>query len=208
VRASKDIRINVKLNSLNNATTELNGTGVKANEATLNGISSAIAKATEGDIVVMSGSVCQGLPVSIYKVLTEELNSRGVFTVVDADGEALANAVKAKPYLIKPNKAEFERLTGETSDDIDDIIKAARRLVDVGVKNVLVSLGEKGALVVGDTEHYIPSERVEVVNTVGAGDSLLAGYVCGMDMGLEPYSCLMLGLTVASRYVSGADIAK
>jgi 1-phosphofructokinase len=202
VRAEGDVRINVKLNGTGCATTELNGVGVKANRATLDGITLALTMATEGDIVVMSGSVCQGLHVSIYQTLTEKLNSRGVFTVVDADGEALANAIKAKPYLIKPNKAEFERLTGEVSDKTEDIIKASRRLNDLGVKNVLVSLGEMGAVIVGDTEHYIPAERVKVVNTVGAGDSLLAGYVCGMNSGLEPYSCLLLGLDSASMRVS------
>jgi 1-phosphofructokinase len=206
VYANGDTRINVKLKSSVSDITELNGIGVNATEATVREVFSTLSEAEKGDIAVLSGSICQGVPKNIYQDLVGELNSRGVLTVVDADGDALANAVKAKPYLIKPNRSELERLTGKKFETVDDVISTAQGIVQAGVKNVLVSMGADGAVLVNYEIYFMPVHRVDGGNTVGAGDSLLAGFVYGMEKGMSPYSCLSFAVACARSRVGGEPL--
>ncbi len=192
-------RINVKLGKTK---TELNGAGAECNENTVRRIKAMLDGADEGDIVVLSGSACRGFDTDIYADIVYELNRRDVLTVVDADGELLAEATERCPFLIKPNHIELGRLFDTEIEDIHRAALYAHRLADKGVKNVLVSMGDNGAVLVNSTgEYYCPSPRVEAVNTVGAGDCMLGGFLYGYSKGMNLRVCTRFAVACGSARV-------
>jgi 6-phosphofructokinase 2 len=132
----------------------------------------------DAEFVVVSGSVPPGVSHNIYAQITTTLKGKGIRVAVDADGELLRQACKAQPFLIKPNMHEFQRLTGVTSMEADDLVPKARRIADAGIEIVIISMGAKGLLGITKDEAYWASPpRVRVVSQVGAGDSALAGFI-------------------------------
>lgn len=199
IPAKGNTRINVKLSKTN---TELNGAGVCADNNTAGLIKEAFSGAAKGDIVVMSGSLCRGIVADFYADFISELNKRGVLCVVDADGEALERAVHAEPFLIKPNHIELGRLLGEDISDEQDAAIAVRLLINAGVKNVLVSMGGKGAVFANaDHEIYMPAPAVKAVNTVGAGDCMLAGFIYAFINDMPYRDCLKFAVSCGSAAV-------
>lgn len=133
---------------------------------------------------VASGSVPRGVSSEVYKQLGSPLSSAGVKVVVDTDGDALRSAISIPPFMVKPNIHELERLAGHRLSGIDDVVREAKRLVEMGIKYVVVSMGKKGLVVAGENELFrvIPPE-VQVVTTTGAGDATVAGIIFSLDKG-------------------------
>ena len=171
-------RINVKLRS--GFETDINCVGPEVKMADIERLYESLTVLENGDILVLSGSVPKGVPSDIYGSIMAGLSPKGVKFVLDAEGEYLLNALKHKPFLIKPNLEELCGLFGEVSDE-NDIVECAKKLQKMGAENVLVSLGADGALLL-DSEaqvHRINAVSGKAVNTVGAGDSMVAGFIAG-----------------------------
>jgi 6-phosphofructokinase 2 len=134
--------------------------------------------------VVISGSLPRKINPEIYRRIIEIARGKGARVVLDTDGEALKIGIRACPDIIKPNIHELERLVGRSLETIDEILQAARTVRERGVETVLVSMGARGMIRVGPDEVFraIPPE-VEIVNTIGAGESSVAGYVFGLGSG-------------------------
>lgn len=182
---SGNTRINVKLKG--EVETEINAAGPRIEADELNRLFEKLELIKSGDTLVLAGSVPASLPNDIYEQIAEKIQNKNIRLVVDATGELLLKVLKYKPFLIKPNKQELEEVAKMELKTEDDIILAATDLKNMGAENVLVSLGEDGALLVaGDGKVYKKSAfKVTAVNTVGAGDSMLAGFLAGVDNGFD-----------------------
>ena len=178
-------RINVKIKT--DAETELNGQGPNVDEQAVAELFAKLDRLGSGDTLILAGSIPNSLPSDIYERILGRLADRDIRTVVDATGDLLLNVLKYRPFLIKPNNFELEEMFGVTLAGEDDAVTYARKLQDMGARNVLVSMAEKGALLLDESGklHRQGVCRGEVRNSVGAGDSMLAGFVAGIDRGCE-----------------------
>jgi 6-phosphofructokinase 2 len=154
------------------------------------------------DIVAISGSLPRNINPEIYRRLIEMAKGKGAKVVLDTDGEALKVGIRACPDIIKPNVHELERLVDRTLTTVEDLLAAARSVQQRGVATVLVSMGPRGMLWVGgDVAYRAVPPKVEVVNTIGAGDSSVAGYVYGLVRGLEPPRALACAVAAGTATV-------
>ncbi len=171
-------RINVKLRS--GRETDINCVGPEVTEVDFKCFYDTLNELKGGDILVLSGSVPKGAPIDTYGEIMAKCSGKGVKFIVDAEGEQLLNALPHKPFLIKPNSEELSGLFGQLKDE-QDIILRAEKLQQKGAENVLVSLGADGALLLDNNGkvHRIKAALGKAVNTVGAGDSMLAGFIAG-----------------------------
>lgn len=172
-------RINVKLRSGDE--TELNAQGPDIDEAALSELFEKLDRLSEGDTLVLAGSIPSTLPLSIYEKILKRLSGKGIRAVVDASGELLLNVLKYRPFLIKPNNFELAQMFDATIKNTDDIAFYAGRLREMGAQNVLVSMAGEGAFLLDENgvSHTIGVCSGKVVNSVGAGDSMVAGFVAG-----------------------------
>lgn len=171
-------RINVKLQSVEG--TEINGQGPEIPQEKFAQLSERLAALTAGDVLFLSGSIPASLPKDTYMHMMERL-AAGVMTVVDASGELLTKVLPLHPFLIKPNHHEIGEIFGVTLQDRASVIPYAKKLQAMGARNVLVSLaGEGAALLAEDGSVYeSPAPKGALVNGVGAGDSMAAGFMAG-----------------------------
>lgn len=167
--------------------------------------------ARESDYVVIGGSVPLGVNPDVHKVLVQIACAGGAKAVLDADGDAFTEGLKAKPFMIKPNRDEAERLLGTKFESKMDVARAALELSERGIELVIISLGKQGlvACYQGAIYDAVPPEVVPK-STVGSGDSLIAGVVCGLDKGLSIEESLRLGCAAgaATALSDGTDIGK
>lgn len=196
----KPTRMNIKIvSSGTGETTDVNEPGGPISSDELEKFTADFKKTVKsGDIVVLSGSVPKGVPVDIYKDLTDIANEAGCRVILDVSGQYLSEGIKAKPYLIKPNIHELEELLGEKLENEEDIIRASRNIINNGVAIVCVSMGSKGALLIGrDFIIHGNPVRVDVKSTVGAGDSLVGGMVSGLNESSTLEDAFKLGMTAS-----------
>ena len=183
----KDVKISGKITE----ETEINGLGPAVSEEELQQLFGQLIKAEKGDTVVMAGSIPKGVPENIYARLAKMLEEKQVRTVVDTTGKKLLEVLPYHPFLIKPNHHELSELFGEAADTEEQIIALAKILWsqgdEPGARNVLVSRGSKGALLLDEKGeiHQIGTVGGAPVNTVGAGDSMVAGFLHGCRMSLQ-----------------------
>ncbi len=182
-------RINVKLKQ-SGGVTEINARGAEIPQNALEKLYRKLDGLTDGDFLVLAGSVPDTLPRDIYAKILERLQDKRIKIVVDAEKDLLLNTLKYKPFLIKPNKSELERLFGEEISTDAEIIARAKRLREMGAVNVLVSLGGDGAVLVDEhgEVHKRGACKGQVKNTVGAGDSMVAGFIAGSSDGDYEYA--------------------
>lgn len=182
-------RINVKLKQ-SGGVTEINARGAEIPQNALEKLYRKLDELTDGDFLVLAGSVPDTLPRDIYAKILERLQDKRIKIVVDAEKDLLLNTLKYKPFLIKPNKSELERLFGEEISTDAEIIARAKRLREMGAVNVLVSLGGDGAVLVDEhgAVHKRGACKGQVKNTVGAGDSMVAGFIAGSSDGDYEYA--------------------
>lgn len=172
-------RINVKLNGVQE--TEINGQGPIITEDDLRRLFQKLEALREGDVLILAGSVPSTLPNDIYEQILSRLSDRGILFVVDAAGDLLTNVLKYRPFLIKPNHIELGEIFDTEITSFEQAAEYARELQMQGAGNVLVSMGSQGAVLLDENGAVIPMKAPKgtAVNTVGAGDSMLAGFVAG-----------------------------
>ena len=173
-------RINAKIKS--NEETELNGQGPKITEANIKELYAKLDALGEGDTLVISGSVPNTLPGDMYERIMERLAGRGVRIVVDAERDLLTKVLPLRPFLVKPNNFELGEIFGVELKTRDEVIPYAKKLQERGAQNVLVSMAGEGGVFVGDDGSVFqsPAAKGTVVNSVGAGDSAVAGFLAGL----------------------------
>ena len=172
-------RINLKLRSIDG--TEINGMGPTIGQAQLDALYEKLDTLTDKDTLVLAGSIPASMPSSIYSDIMERLQEKGVTFVVDATKQLLLNVLRYKPFLIKPNNHELGELFGVTLSTREAVVPYARRLQERGARNVLISMAGQGAVLVAEdgSVHLTPAPKGTLVNAVGAGDSMVAGFLAG-----------------------------
>ena len=173
-------RINAKIKS--NEETELNGQGPLITEADIEQLYSRLDVLSQDDTLVISGSVPATLPGDMYERIMERLDGRGVRIVVDAERELLTRVLPCRPFLVKPNNIELGDIYGVKLETRADVIPYARRMQQAGARNVLVSMAGEGGVLVAESGEVFdsPAAKGAVVNSVGAGDSSVAGFLAGL----------------------------
>lgn len=180
VKLEKGItRINVKIR--HGEETDINTQGPIVDESDIYRLFKILDNTASGDLLILSGSVPSNLPQDIYEKIMQRLKLKGVGFIVDAQGELLLSTLKYNPFLIKPNLDELGEIFSVKIENNEDAIKYARELRKMGAKNVIVSLGKDGAVLLDekDREYYISACKGDTVDSVGAGDSMLAGFIAG-----------------------------
>ena len=172
-------RINVKLKDIDG--TEINGMGPDIAPDKVKELRAKINALKAGDILVLAGSIPQSMPDTIYMDIMADLQGRGVNIVVDATRDLLMNVLSYKPFLIKPNNHELGEIFGVELSTRGEVVPYAKKLQEKGARNVLVSMAGEGAVLIDENGCVYMSEapKGKVVNAVGAGDSMVAGFVAG-----------------------------
>lgn len=191
-------RINIKIKS--DQETEINGTGPYIGKENIKELYKKLDKVMDGDYLVLAGSVPKSLNDNIYMDIMEYLKSKKINIIVDATKELLINVLKYKPFLIKPNKQELGEIFGVHIDTEEELLVHGLRLKQMGARNVLVSLAGEGALLITeDMEIYRgPSPKGKLVNSVGAGDSMVAGFIAGYIKNQKYEEAYKLGVASGS----------
>lgn len=200
-------RINVKIRG--SAETELNGQGPKIPEEKIDALFKKFEKIQDGDTIVLAGSIPPSLPLDIYEKILKNLQHKNVRTVVDATGDLLMNVLKYKPFLIKPNNFELSEIFGVTLKTTEDISNCALKLKEMGAVNVLVSMAGNGALLVDENGkiHVCGVCEGNVKNSVGAGDSMVAGFIAGCEKKSYEYA-LKLGTAAGGATAFSEGLAQ
>ncbi len=174
-------RINMKICS--HEETELNGMGPVIDEASLLKLYTQLDRLVTGDVLVLAGSIPASLPDSIYQDIMKRVEAKGVMTIVDARKDLLENVLELRPFLIKPNNFELAELFGlEELWDKQEVLRYAKKLQERGARNVLVSMAGAGAVLAAEdgNTYESPAPDGTVINSVGAGDSMVAGFLYGL----------------------------
>ena len=206
-------RINVKIKSksksLTCTETELNGQGPAIDDKALNALFEKLDKLSDGDTLVLAGSIPSSMPADIYEKILERLRNKNIKAVVDATKDLLMNVLKYKPFLIKPNNHELGEMFGVTLKTNEEITEYAQKLKDMGARNVLVSMAGDGALLLDENgkTHLCGVCKGTVKNSVGAGDSMVAGFVAGLEQGDYEYA-LKLGTAAGGATAFSEGLAE
>lgn len=181
-------RINVKVKSAEE--TDINGQGPHIDDKAISALFEKLDALSDGDTLILAGSIPPSLPSDIYEKILERLSEKKIRTAVDATKALLLNVLKYKPFLIKPNNYELGEMFGVELDTDEDIEKYARKLQDMGAVNVLISMAGDGAMLIDEhgKMHRCGVFKGEVRNSVGAGDSMLAGFLAGIESGDLEYA--------------------
>ncbi len=201
-------RINVKIRS--GQETDINARGPAISDSEIRELLKKLEILKSGDILVLAGSIPNTLPSDIYEKIMEQLSGRGILFVVDATGDLLMNSLKYKPFLIKPNNDELGEIFGVKIGTPEEALKYAEELRKTGAVNVLVSMGSKGAVLIDENgeKHSFGAIDGKVVNTVGAGDSMVAGFIAGyLQKGDYEYA-LKLGSAAGAATAFREEVAK
>lgn len=200
-------RINVKIKAAQE--TELNGAGPAIPPQAMQALAQQLDALQPQDVLVLAGSIPASLPADTYEKILARLQGHGVRAVVDAAGPLLAKVLPYAPFLIKPNHHELAELVGRSLQGDDEITQAARELQQRGARNVLVSMAGDGALLLDETGavHRIGVPHGTVINSVGAGDSMLAGFLAGYLRSGSYAEALRLGTACGSATAFSLGLA-
>ncbi len=201
-------RINIKIKS--DKETELNGEGPSIPEAAIDKLIEQLGKLSQGDYLILSGSIPSTLPSNIYEKILSELEGRNIIFVVDASGELLTNTLKYRPFLIKPNLLELSEIVGKKLNNTKQTAEAASELQKLGARNVLVSMGKDGAVLADENGRILHCSAASgnVKNSVGAGDSMVAGFVSGYISSDNYEYALKLGAAAGSATAFSEGLAE
>lgn len=200
-------RINVKLKDYDG--TEINGMGPQIDAASVEKLFEKLDALCAGDALVLAGSIPKCLPDSIYSDIMERLENRGVLFAVDATGELLLHVLRYRPFLIKPNNHELGELFGVTLDTRESVVPYAKKLQDGGARNVLVSMAGQGAVLADETGavHMLAAPKGTLVNAVGAGDSMVAGFLAGWTQKKDYEHAFRMGVSAGSASAFSEQLA-
>ncbi|WP_102263190.1 1-phosphofructokinase [Mesobacillus jeotgali] len=176
VNVEGDTRINVKLKA--GTETEINARGPEISTMAIESLKDQIMLLGNGDFLILAGSIPSSMPESIYEEIVQICKKTGAEVIVDAEGDLLKSILDYRPFLIKPNHHELGQLFNREITDADEAIFYGKKLVEAGAKNVIVSLADKGAVYINENDAYKAAvPQGEVKSSVGAGDSMVAGFV-------------------------------
>ena len=201
-------RINVKIKA--EKETELNGAGPDIPEGAMQALETKLDRLQKDDILILAGSIPASLAQTTYERLLARLEGRGVRAVVDATRDLLVNVLRYRPFLIKPNNHELSEIVGIKLTNDNEVVTAAKMLQEKGARNVLVSMAGDGALLLDEQGgvHRIGCPKGTVVNSVGAGDSMVAGFVAGYQQSGGNYdTALRLGTACGSATAFSLGLA-
>lgn len=172
-------RINLKLKNIDG--TEINGSGPEISEEKIEELLRKLDILGEGDILVLAGSIPASMPADMYRTIMERLQHKNVTFIVDATKDLLINVLKYKPFLIKPNNHELGELFDVKLTTREEVIPYGKKLQKQGARNVLISMAGEGAVLVAEdgSVYEAPAPKGTLVNAVGAGDSMVAGFTAG-----------------------------
>lgn len=200
-------RINIKIKSKEE--TELNGRGPVIGVDDLKAMFEKTEKLVDGDILVLAGSIPGLLPSNIYSSILERLTDKNIKVIVDATGNLLVNALQYGPFLIKPNIYELSEIFQKPLQGNDEIIHYAKKLQGMGAKNVLVSMGGDGAILVSEDGQTYQSEapKGKLVSSVGSGDSMVAGFIAGHLLYADYKEAFRMGISAGSATAFSSELA-
>lgn len=186
-------RINVKIKS--DEETEINGMGPLIQQADFAALCHQISTLNEEDILVLSGSIPSCMPSDTYEIMMQQLQNKNVHVVVDAEKKLLLKVLAYHPFLIKPNKEELAEIFNTCIANDEDVIEHARKLQKLGARNVLVSMASEGSLLLDEHGHIhrMGTANGILLNSVGAGDSMVAGFLAGWLTTKDYQKALLLG---------------
>ena len=172
-------RINVKMKDFDG--TEINGQGPDISPEETERLLRKLDSLKEEDVLVLAGSIPRTMPDSIYSDILKRLEGKGILAVVDATGELLLHVLEYRPFLIKPNNHELGEIFQVKLETREDVVPYARKMQEKGARNVLVSMAGQGAVLLDEKGqvHMLPAPKGKLVNAVGAGDSMVAGFLAG-----------------------------
>lgn len=206
VFVSDDTRINIKLK--HGEETEINGAGPVINDTEADALLQKLSALNEADVVILSGSVPPSLGAGFYDKLISVCKQRGAEFVIDTTGSALKMALPHQPLLVKPNHHELAELFGVTIQTKEEIITYGRKLLEAGAKHVLVSMAGEGALFITDQGVYrANAPKGTVKNSVGAGDSMIAGFVGTLSLTGDLMEAFRAGVASGSATAFSDDLA-
>ncbi len=204
---SGNSRINVKVRS--GSETDVNSNGPDIDRDALDELFSKLDNLESGDVLIVSGSVPKCLPDNVYENILSRVDGKGVLTVVDASGDRLIKTLKYHPFLIKPNNDELSEIFGREITAPDEFADCAKRLQEMGAQNVLVSMGKDGSVFFCGDGNVLCADSLggKAVNTVGAGDSMVAGFIAGYIKTADFAYALKLGTAAGSATALSEGLA-
>ena len=201
-------RINVKIKA--DSEMEINGNGPDISCEDMDKLYKKLDKITDGDVLVLSGSVPKSLSEYTYANILERYKDRNILSIVDTTGNNLLNTLKFFPFLIKPNVHELEDIFHNTIENDEKIVECAKKMQEMGARNVLVSMAGDGALLLDEKNHVhrMQSPTGTVINSVGAGDSMVAGFIAGYLNSGDFTQALKLSVMAGSATAFSKGIAE
>ncbi|MCM1507777.1 MAG: 1-phosphofructokinase [Ruminococcus flavefaciens] len=203
-------RINVKL-KCGNVETEINGKGAEIAPDILDGFIDSLENTLKSsDTLVLAGSIPTSVPPDIYAQIMKRLSGKGIRICADSSGKPLIALLPYRPFLVKPNNFELGEILGRNISTPDEALAGAYELQKMGAVNILVSLAEKGAVLLTENagEYRISAPSGTVRNSVGAGDSMLAGFLAGLEMTGDYHYALILGTASGSATAFSGGLAE
>lgn len=200
-------RINVKIKA--DVESEINGGGPNIPEEALKELYIQLEKLEEGDILVLAGSIPKTMPVDIYERIMERLQNKGVKFIVDTTGDCLLKVLKYNPFLIKPNHHELGELFNVKLSGKEEIIEYAKKLKEMGAENVIISMAGDGAILINSNGEVTTSNvpKGVVKNSVGAGDSMVGGFITGYVNSGRVEEAFKLGVATGSASAFSEGLA-
>ncbi len=191
-------RINIKLRA--GRETEINSKGTPVEQQDMESLLCLLNELQNGDVLVMAGSLPKGLDSGIYARIMEKLSDRGILFIVDTEGQALIDTLRFHPFLVKPNNHELGAIFGCEVDTVEKAAEYGRKLREMGAANVLVSMAGDGAVLCADDGgvYFQSAAKGKVVNSVGAGDSMVAGFISGWLRTCDYKTALKTGAAAGS----------
>mgnify|MGYP003303327969 FL=1 len=191
-------RINVKMKDFDG--TEVNGMGPVIDEDAVEQLKKQLRRLTQGDTLVLAGSIPSCMSDSIYRDIMSELKDKGINFVVDATKDLLLNVLEFHPFLIKPNNHELGEIFGVELKTREAVVPYAKKLQEMGARNVLVSMAGEGAVLLDEEQNVyaLPAPKGTLVNAVGAGDSMVAGFIAGWTETQDSYHAFKMGVSAGS----------
>ncbi|WP_404388365.1 1-phosphofructokinase [Ligilactobacillus animalis] len=201
-----DTRINVKIKA--QAETEINGRGPELTKEEIAAFTAQFDKLTADDVVIFAGSLVPSLSDDFYFDLIKVIRQKGAQFVIDTTGESLLKTLPENPLVVKPNNHELAELFGVELNSIDDIVKYGKKLLEMGAKHVLISMaGDGGLMITKDKVYRSYAPKGTVINSVGAGDSMIGGFTGTYAKTKDPLEAFRYGLACGSATAFSEDLA-